>query len=462
MKILLRGYKDPLVAMDPLAVLERGLLGGNSGNLIFSEASYRVLATSTADITWADPHGRHLDADRVNEEYDAVVLPFANAFRPEFVRSLERWTAFIRRLRIPVTVLGVGAQSDLDYDLATLAPVEAPVKAFVSAVLDRSPSIGVRGDFSNEYLRSLGFGAVTTIGCPSMFMRGALPAPRPRPGPLTPASRLALNLTPGVSHPGLLGRHLDRYPGLVYVPQSQAELRLMTWGVPAHVDDGGDDYPHDLSHPVFGEDRARYFVDASTWIEFLTGVDFTFGSRIHGNVAALLAGGRAHVLVHDSRTRELSEYFEIPHTDVRLLAPDADARDLESRSDPAAVHRGHPARLERFCSYLEDHGLEHTLRGAPAAPVDEALRVAGLPGPVRSPVGAEQVLERVRWSHRRTSDRLDAVEGRLRRAERGLARHQEPDPDPPRTHPQPPGPDPTPRSAMTSSLSRLLGPRRER
>lgn len=458
MRILLRGYKDPLVAVDPLTVLEHGLLGGNSGNLIFSEASYRALATATADITWADPHGRHLDADRVSEAYDAVVLPFANAFRPEFVRSLERWTAFIRRLRIPVTVLGVGAQSRLDYDVRPLAPIKAPVKAFVSAVLDRSPSIGVRGDFSNEYLRSLGFDAVTTIGCPSMFMRGALPPPRPTPGPLTPASRLAINLTPGVSHPGLLRRHLDRYPGLVYVPQSQAELRMMTWGVPAHVSDGGADYPGDLSHPVFGEDKARYFLDASTWVDFLAGVDFTFGSRIHGNIAALVTGGRAHVLVHDSRTRELSEYFEIPHTDVRHLAPDVDARDLESRSDPASVHRGHPARLERFCAYLEEHRLEHTLRGARSAPVDEALRVAALPGPVRSPGGPEQVLERVRWSHRRTTDRLDAVEGRLRR----LERRSDADPDPRTPSSSPPGPALTPRSAMRTSLARLLDSRNRR
>ena len=31
-------------------------------------------------------------------------------------------------------------------------------KRFVAAVLDHSPSIGVRGEFTRDYLRGLGFG----------------------------------------------------------------------------------------------------------------------------------------------------------------------------------------------------------------------------------------------------------------------------------------------------------------
>lgn len=458
MRVLLRGYKDPLVAVDPVSVLDQGMLGGNSGNLIFSESSYRALATSTSQITLSDVHGRWLDADRVNEEQDAVVLPFANAFRPEFVPALKRYTAFIRRLRVPVTVLGIGAQSDVDYRLGPLDPIAGPVKAFVSAVLDKSPSIGVRGEFSHDYLRGLGFSAVTTIGCPSMFTGGRALAPQHAGGALGAESPVAINLTPGVEHPGLLDRHLERYPRLVYVPQSQAELRMMLWGIPAHVSEGGSDYPSTLAHPVFAEDRARYYVDATTWIRAMREVDFTFGSRIHGNIAALLGGGRAHVLVHDSRTRELSEYFEIPHTLVRDLAPDVDAADLYERSDPVEVHRGHATRFDVFTSFLDEHRIEHTLTGAAPAPVDETIRSAGLPGPVRSPTSAEQLLLRARWTHEHHRARLGALEERVRRLERRTPRPDDGEPPPSPS----PDPDPDPRSPMKSPLRARLVRRRAR
>ena len=76
------------------------------------------------------------------------------------------------------------------YDAARLAPMEASVRAFMSAVLDRSPSVGVRGEFTHDYLRGLGFRDVEVIGCPSMFL-ARRPARRrtTRPGARRPIRR---------------------------------------------------------------------------------------------------------------------------------------------------------------------------------------------------------------------------------------------------------------------------------
>ena len=66
----------------------------------------------------AHPHDRHDDvtadrfvidpgdAERINERYDAYVIPLANAFRPSYEPTLVRLTQLIRRLRIPVVILG--------------------------------------------------------------------------------------------------------------------------------------------------------------------------------------------------------------------------------------------------------------------------------------------------------------------------------------------------------------------
>ena len=46
------------------------------------------------------------------------------------------------------------------------------VRDFVAAVLDRGPSIGVRGELTADFLRRLGSRDVEVIGCPSMFFHG--------------------------------------------------------------------------------------------------------------------------------------------------------------------------------------------------------------------------------------------------------------------------------------------------
>ncbi|WP_410089573.1 polysaccharide pyruvyl transferase family protein, partial [Streptomyces sp. gb1(2016)] len=49
---------------------------------------------------------------------------------------------------------------------------EPTVREFVTEVLNRSASIGVRGEFTEQYLKNMGFRDVEVIGCPSMFMNG--------------------------------------------------------------------------------------------------------------------------------------------------------------------------------------------------------------------------------------------------------------------------------------------------
>ena len=63
-------------------------------------------------------------------------------------------------------------RSASEVSLDRLKPLEASVRDFVSAVLDRAPSIGVRGEMTCDYLRGLGYRDVEVIGCPSMFLNG--------------------------------------------------------------------------------------------------------------------------------------------------------------------------------------------------------------------------------------------------------------------------------------------------
>jgi hypothetical protein len=359
-RILLRSPKDPFEVVSPETVLERNLIASNSGNLVFIHAANKILATTSTEIT---PDGLRVDpgdAGRINERYDAYVIPLANAFRLSFEPALIRMTQLIERLTIPVVILGVGAQSNLKYELDRLRPIEPTVRAFVSAVLDHAPSIGVRGELTQAYLQGLGFRDVEVIGCPSMFLWGENLRVEKRAERLGPDARVALNVSPYVKAMGdIVMSHAERYPNLAYIAQDLDTLNLLLWGESAKAAAQADAIPIHTSHPLFRENRVRFYVEPWPWIADLRTCDFAFGTRIHGNIAAILAGTPAYVFAHDSRTLELVRYFDIPHRPMPLVPPDVDAADLYDEADYGELNRGHAARFATFLDYLRRHRLGH-------------------------------------------------------------------------------------------------------
>ncbi len=408
-RILLRSPKRPFDVLGLQSILARNIHANNTGNSVFLHAAYRLLATPNARITPDALRIRPADADRINEEHDVYVLPFANAFRPQYARRLERWSKLIERLRIPVVILGIGAQSDLDYDLGALAPIDGSVRRFVAAVLERGPTIGVRGEFTERYLRHLGFSAVEVVGCPSVFLNGPDMRVEKEVEHLGTASRLAFNTAPSQASVGpLLASLAKRYPNLTYVAQDRAALELLALGRLERAAAPPAGFPADASHPLVRTDRLRVFPDPWPWIEFLRGVDFTFGSRAHGNLVSLVAGTPCYMLPHDSRTLELARWFEIPHRPLREVGPDLDPAELYASADYEGLNRGHPARWAAFAGYLRRHGLEHVFEAGGAEAFDATI--AGLrfpiPGDRSSPGGTLGLAYRIRRGLRRLRRRM--------------------------------------------------------
>lgn len=430
-RVLLRTPKSPFEVFPLDRVLDRKLLANNTGNLVFLHAAYRLLATPGTHITPDRLRVRPADADRINEEHDVYVIPFANAFRPQYAAKLAQWTKLIERLRIPVVVLGVGAQSNLDYDLEPTAPLDQGVRAFVRAVLDRGPSIGVRGEFTERYLRHLGFRDVDVIGCPSVFMNGPSLRVEKRVDEIGPGSRLAFNTAPSQASMGpLLASLQERYPNLTYVAQDLTGLELLALGRirRAHIPPPG--FPADRAHPLVRDGRLRVFSEPWPWIEFLRGVDFCFGSRAHGNLVSLVAGTPCYVLAHDSRTLELARYFDVPHRRLTDVNADLDPAELYREADYGPTNAGHAARWATFEAYLRRHGLAHVYERGGVEAFD--ARLAGLrfpiPGDRGSPGGTLGLGYRVRKLLRRRWRRLVGrrsrarARPRVRRDEAGAAR----------------------------------------
>ncbi|WP_239015330.1 polysaccharide pyruvyl transferase family protein [Streptomyces sp. CdTB01] len=387
-RILLRSGKSPYDVFSVEEALHQDVIATNSGNLIFSDAAHKILETPGTEVV---SNGIRTDvsaAERINEEYDVFVVPLANAFRPSFEGQLKRLTRLIRRLRIPVVVLGVGAQAGLSYNAERLKPMEESVRDFVSAVLDRSASIGVRGEFTEKYLRGLGFHDVEVIGCPSLFLYGGELPVRKRVAELTAGSRIAVNGSHSAVQKQGLGKVIDRtrarYPHLTFIGQNLSDARQLHWRDLSHPNAAVTAIPTHPDHPMYREDKVRVYVDPVTWIDDLRGYDFSFGSRIHGNIAALLAGTPATVLCGDSRTLELCRYFDIPHRRIDKLPEDLDPARLYEEADLSGLTGGHAERFERFTAFLGRNGLENTFtHGDGGAAFDARMRKLSFPAGIR-------------------------------------------------------------------------------
>ncbi|MER6674641.1 polysaccharide pyruvyl transferase family protein [Streptomyces sp. NPDC000983] len=389
-RILLRSGKSPYDAVPVEEALHRDVIATNSGNLIFSDATHKILEVPGTEVVSNGIRTNVQAAGRINERYDAFVVPLANAFRPSFEPMLDRLTRLITKLRIPVVVVGVGAQTGLDYDPARLKPMEASVRAFVSAVLDHSASIGVRGEFTEQYLKAMGFRDVEVIGCPSMFMWGKDLTVAKRVPELTADSRVAVN----GSHSAVQKQGMDRviahaherYPHLRYIGQNLSDAVQLHWRDVSGPNGRITAMPTHPDHPMYREDKARVYIDPITWIDDLREFDYSFGSRIHGNIAALLAGTPATVLCSDSRTLELCRYFDIPHQRIDTIAKgsDVDPAKLYAEADFGPLVDGHHERFERFTGFLDRNGLQNTFtHGDGGAAFEERMRALSFPAGIR-------------------------------------------------------------------------------
>ena len=434
-RILLRSGKDPFTPVVAESTLTQDVFNSNSGNYLFQHAIWKSLATPGTQITsngtlsereWPEDG----DAERINEQFDSFVIPLANAFRPEFAARLDKLTALIDKLTIPVTVIGVGAQASVARSTESLGAVNDSVKAFVGAALDRSASIGVRGEFTRDYLIELGIpdDSVDIIGCPSLFLHGGGLTISKRVEAITADSRLALNLTPEVPGIGAFATaQAARHPNLTYIGQDANDLRLLLWGVPfPHVDD--ELTPTHMGHPLYQSDRYRLFLDTWTWYEFLATQDFAYGTRFHGNVAALLARTPAVLLAHDSRTLELAEYHRMPHRIVSEFTDDISATELHDTVDFTEFNAAMPERFDRYTTFLERNDLGHIWQPGNADPsFDAQVAAATFPPAVKTLVTGDgtELAHRLQWLR----------DGQLFDGKRHKQAYKHPYPHPPRRDP---------------------------
>ncbi|MGN0184938.1 MAG: polysaccharide pyruvyl transferase family protein [Aristaeellaceae bacterium] len=364
-------------------------INSNSGNLLFYNGVARAVMTGDVELEhfFREDVERLIGSmDAVNADYDGVLIPLANAFRPEYAPILRLLTRFVRATKLPCWVIGVGIQARNEDELRQGFAFDGDARDFVCAVLEKSALLGVRGEYTAAYLQSLGFVPerhFSVIGCPSAYLYGDV-LPQLRRKEPEELRRVAVNAAPGLPEAvnELLRRSMADFGEVCFIPQRQRELWLLRYGYECSARsraNAPDYYPLTRRHALYRTGGMAGFVSARSWIDFLAEhADFAFGSRIHGNLAALLAGVPSLLISCDLRTRELARYHGLPFVDGEALRGDEDIRELYAAADFSEPGRRHPENFRRFVAFLEANGIDSIYSdGAPAwgdAPFDRALK----------------------------------------------------------------------------------------
>lgn len=376
-RILMRAAKSPLEDLSVEEILHYDKMGTNPGNMLFAHSVCRAVMTDDdTQIDAIETYNVEFTDEMVkeyNKKYDLFIIPLANAFRYQFISELDNITNLVKRLKIPCIVIGCGIQGEKTKK--DLTSMNEAVKRFMNAVLEKSSCIGIRGEYTAEFLEKLGYVRdkdFMVIGCPSMFLYGEnLPVPNKIPFDEIERVSITARFVLWWSTHNLFRVTAESIKDSYFLPQTTYELRLLWLGLNSETYPSGyasmfaadapEFYPIGREHDIIKNGRAIGFTNVYSWLEFLKTRQFALGSRIHGTIAPILAGVPAFVIVPDLRVRELVEYHNIPHISMEYISehPQTTARELYEKTDFNQILDGHKERFEKYVEFFERNNVDN-------------------------------------------------------------------------------------------------------
>lgn len=343
--------------------------GNNFGNMLIGNGVVSVLA----DCEYVY-RSQLSGPEEANERCDHIVIPAANFLWKDF--DFGYMADFIEATNLPVTIIGLGAQTN---DRSMVSKIHPNTLRLVKILSDRSPSLGVRGFYTAEVLSAHGILNVEVLGCPSLYTN-LEPPQAISPHTLGSLDGMTVNFSRRVSghaysQPALravenallaLAIRLD----LPFVAQDELEELELAFGeskrttcepVASYFSDTSESDVID-----YFSRRTNYFCNVPDWATFIHQRAGSVGSRLHGNIISLINGKPGFVVAHDSRTLEVCALTGIPYLHIKQVDPATFREEgLIERvlsTDYGTFISNMRWLFDRYQIFLERHSLAHKLR----------------------------------------------------------------------------------------------------
>lgn len=329
----------------------------NWGNRLWFQGIYSALdnGENTYDFL-QDP----VDIEKINSEYDFIILSLANVFCTEYLDGLRRYADIFEKVNIPVFVIACGVQADSYDELDNIVKlIGEDSKRFIRAIYNTGGEFALRGYFTKMFFDKLGFNSAVVTGCPSLFQFG--------PDFMIDHKKVDHNILSPVfnGHIKPYTKLMKEYPKSFFMDQDEFFYPLYQ---PNYLNDIDlkfklnfiNRYGIDTAS-MLAKSRICMIADTNEWWNYLKDQEFnySFGSRIHGTIMAILSGIPSTIVACDSRTREMAEYFDIPMliSDEKHFFSKQELWDAYAKMDYSKFNAEFKKRFDIYEQFFVNHGI---------------------------------------------------------------------------------------------------------
>ena len=342
-RILICTNRNNFIPFNETNAYDRTLF--NSGNHVFEFSLQKTTLSNKHLIDFKTIEWTRTHPIEINQKYDLCLHSPANILGSWAKQELKAWEKCLKEIKIPFHFIGVGAQSKKYTTDKLASKIKKEGYAFIRSILNTGGNIGVRGYYTAEVIKNLGFSKndFHILGCPSFFMNGPDIRIDKRNiqelKPIFNGNKFWFNSD--------FHHYFEDHPEGIFICQDKLlyDLSYFNSDIASYLQGS-------LFYNLCKEKRVRLYTDLIPWINEIKNENFNFsiGSRIHGTIASLLAGIPACIDVIDSRTKELAEFFEIPK--ATLNSPNIPLMDIYSNLDFSKFNKNFKNKFHNFKNFM--------------------------------------------------------------------------------------------------------------
>ena len=341
-----------------MAIENKNMNTLNWGNKVWYQGICSVIDTPDNELTY----GTDESPEEINHSYDLIIYPMANFFSERFCNNVEGIVSVFSRITIPVYIIACGAQAKSYDDLDRLIHIIGDeAKKFIETIYHTGGEFALRGYFTKEFFDLLGYHSAIVTGCPSLFQLGPdLKVYKENSEAVIPLINGQINNFESIlrSIPDSYYLAQDTFfdclfnPRYFEYPSIKKDIRFIR-------------YHSTYQAKLLGENRIKMFPNVNQWYHFIkySGCNYSFGTKIHGNIMSILAGIPSTVLYVDSRTQEMSEFFEVPSMPMILnhKYSIADLLEAYEKADYSLFNEHFSEKYYAFEQFLKQHRIVKSL-----------------------------------------------------------------------------------------------------
>ena len=335
---------------------ERNGIIPNFGNKVWMQG---IISEIDVDETTCEFGYRGLSADYINNNYDCIVLPMANIFNTDYIELIEKQACEISNLKIPVYVIACGIQADSYDDLDSLvSSLKTPATKFIKSVYNTGGEFALRGYFTAEFFERLGFKDAVVTGCPSIYQMGRnLKISNEKVAEKEFKSSINGTFKLPVKRKDIKASDFicqEKYGKMLYDPEYFVSNPFTVRRILKLVKRGDYDFVEALAN-----NKIKLFADTQQWMSYFLyeNINFSFGSRIHGSIMPILSGVPSLCYTMDARTREMTEFFDIPSVKPSSVLSKKPMYEWYCETDYSKFNANFSKRFDEFEKFLQKCGL---------------------------------------------------------------------------------------------------------